>query len=348
MDAQRFDRITRFIAHHTTQLRAVAHQTTPTTCIFQLHAETATGTDQDRVYDGRLTLEIGADGAIQGGSLQLEGGETLDVHGQANGRAVRFRASSAGDQSLSFSGVGQQAVASCAGEIAGIFSGPEVRDLGTWVTGDNVSTAPVDTPSTGAGAPTPTPCPPVACELGFEFDSTTCTCTCPRSVCNGFCCPDALGCEPETGNCRCAGEGIEFCGGECIPQCPQGQTRGADCSCVDLCVPGSLYCGGYCIDPMMDVDNCGSCGNFCESPTMCLGGVCAVCPSGFGCAGICCTFHEDPSTILEYICVSGGCLCTYACSAYCQSPGADTFTIGCDLDPSANCFGNCPLIVGGE
>ena len=46
---------------------------------------------------------------------------------------------------------------------------------------------------------------------------------------------------------------------------------------VPGCPPGTVDCGGECVDLMTDDDNCGSCGNSCDSK----------CDTGLGCGQIC-------------------------------------------------------------
>jgi hypothetical protein len=48
---------------------------------------------------------------------------------------------------------------------------------------------------------------------------------------------------------------------------------------VDECCRGRLIrCGGQCVDPVLDEQNCGACGDACTSPHVCLGGKCVTKP----------------------------------------------------------------------
>jgi hypothetical protein len=371
VDADRFDQITRTLARQSsrraafrcaslaglaagigalTSRSASAQESEPAACVLQLHAETATGPNEDAVYDGVLALEISTDGSISKGTFTAIG-VTNEVTGQAIGKAISLRVDLGDGQALSLHGVSRREISLCRREIRGIFGGPGIRDLGTWAASRGTAASDQITPTAGSGVePTPTQCPPQPCERNFQFDSTTCECSCPSSqiVCNDYCCPNNLPCDLSTGDCSCP-PGSEFCGGSCLPTCPPGQAHDPQtCECVNPCPPGQLFCGTECVDSLGDPSHCGTCDTVCPADARCVGGVCTVCASGYGCYGVCCVFHEDLSMVSSFVCVgSTGCFCDYVCSEQCASADDDIFTVACELDPKTQCFGNCAPIVGG-
>lgn len=107
---------------------------------------------------------------------------------------------------------------------------------------------------------------------------------CPReSVCrSGRCiCPDSY--NPD----RCAGRCVNFdadsehCGGCNKPPCPEGtMCAGGQCitgnstTCVDCPPQSHICCGGACVSPLADDQNCGGCGVVCGRGQTCCNGRC--------------------------------------------------------------------------
>ena len=91
------------------------------------------------------------------------------------------------------------------------------------------------------------------------------------------------------------------------------------------CPPPQLKCGGVCVDPRTDSQNCGRCGHVCISPSSCQAGHCVQkCAEGeTKCGDTCCPKGK--------ICSEG--TCCYDCS-----PG----WIKCPVKESSGCnFGCC-------
>src|SRR5690348_4214445 len=58
-------------------------------------------------------------------------------------------------------------------------------------------------------------------------------------------------------------------------------------ACSPPCAKGQLCCGGLCVNPQNDPNNCGKCGGVCPSKGNCVNGVC-TCPAGQSvCNGAC-------------------------------------------------------------
>ena len=102
------------------------------TCELTFSATTELGPNAGQTMQGTLSLTIGADGAIDTGSLQLGDGTSLPVVGQATGRSVRLRAGSDPSAVFSLVGSGENAVDQCTGKVSGGFSGPDLQNLGVW------------------------------------------------------------------------------------------------------------------------------------------------------------------------------------------------------------------------
>ena len=102
------------------------------TCDLSFSATTELGPNAGQTMKGTLSLTIGADGAIDTGSLQLDDGTSLPVVGQATSRAIRLRAGSDPSAVFTFTGSGENAIDQCSGKLFGAFSGPDVQNLGVW------------------------------------------------------------------------------------------------------------------------------------------------------------------------------------------------------------------------
>ncbi len=104
-----------------------------TTCELGFSAAIQFGPSSGQFLQGTLSLTIGADGAIDTGTLQLNDGTSLPVVGQATGRSIRLRAGSDPSTVYSFTGSGETAVDQCSSNISGAVSGPGVQNLGIWI-----------------------------------------------------------------------------------------------------------------------------------------------------------------------------------------------------------------------
>jgi hypothetical protein len=102
------------------------------TCELTFTASIKLGPAAGQSTQGTLSLTIGADGAIDAGSLKLDDGTSLPVVGQAIGRSIRLRAGGDSDTIFTFTGSAENPVDQCSGNISGAFSGPGVQNLGIW------------------------------------------------------------------------------------------------------------------------------------------------------------------------------------------------------------------------
>jgi hypothetical protein len=153
MDAKRFDRLSKTIASRSTRRAALTRlglgglagaaaggglardvfaANGDQACLLQFHAKTAVGSHKNKIYEGQLTLVIGADGAIDSGSFDDGSGDQPTVAGESSGRAVSFRIEYANGDNFIFDGTAAQDLALCRGRIDGTFNGPAESDLGTW------------------------------------------------------------------------------------------------------------------------------------------------------------------------------------------------------------------------
>jgi hypothetical protein len=249
------------------------------TCELTLVATIAVGPDTDDVYEGKLTMVIGPDGAIDDGSLETEDGNTYDLVGQATGRALNLRITVKSGQYLSLTGTGQQDIILCRGGIDGTFGGPKTRDVGTWYaakqkrkgdatatseSGGNASIGNNGTSGNGTGGDddtepteeptvTPTPCDSTGIDCGSTFilDPATCECVCPQPYdrCgDSSCCYGGSVCNDD-GSCNCP-DGMEPCQEVCTQSCPSGQYLDPDscqCGSESSCGAGETLCNGQCV-----------------------------------------------------------------------------------------------------
>jgi hypothetical protein len=137
-------------------------------------------------------------------------------------------------------------------------------------------------------------CAAATCSDGFKNgQETDLDCgggTCPK-------CADTLGCKVggdcldgvcSAGHCAvptCAdsvknGQETDVdCGGAGCPKCVVGKTCGAPGDCTtgfcqgNVCACPILTCGGACVDPASDANNCGACGHSCQGGA-CVGSAC--------------------------------------------------------------------------
>ncbi|MCC6945197.1 MAG: hypothetical protein IT335_11510, partial [Thermomicrobiales bacterium] len=225
------------------------------TCSLAIHAETAAGPSAPVAYDGVLQFSVASDGSLAQITFTPGGGAAVEATGHAGGRAIEVTIPLTPDRILTFSGLGDQPVAVCQGDVAGIFSGPQPGDIGGWQASASA------TGSTGAAVATAS-CPAGqvlcgsvcvgSCPSGQTLDFQSCTCTAAQSDCKA--------------NQSQCDFNFECCGGFC------GNGACADC-------PGKI-CGDMgCVDPFTDSNNCGSCGKVCSGDTpWCTMGVCSCIP----------------------------------------------------------------------
>lgn len=142
------------------------------------------------------------------------------------------------------------------------------------------------------------------------------TCQNPAGSLSGACKPPGIAGQCQAFGEPCGDDGA-CCGalrcrrGRCLPEvrpvgarcrsgaeCGQGECRRGRCACPD----GSLVCGGACVDPATDAENCGECGAACAAGEWCAAGACAPapdpcggpCPPGQTCVdGACAETPED-------------------------------------------------------
>jgi hypothetical protein len=115
------------------------------------------------------------------------------------------------------------------------------------------------------------------------------------------------------------------------------------------CPSGQLNCGGQCIDPLTDVQNCGACGNTCTGASAsCTGGSCqcgaglTLCGGGGGGFAQCRDLSSDPRSCGtcghacgdREACNAGKCVCREGltlCNGQCVDTSSDPLHCGgCD------------------
>lgn len=323
-------------------------------CQMAVEALTSAGPSNGQAYGGTLEITIGADGAIDTGSFTPDGGISVPVVGESEGRTLSLRVMFADGQALVLSGTGENEIETCSGALSGVFSGPQLGDTGSWMI-DPAESVLIDAGSGGSNVSTPvataTPaCPGVVCIATYVVDPETCECVCPDpyEMCGPVCCPAGSECTDEaSGECSCP-DGTELCGDSCVPYCEMGYHRDSDtCECVEGCEPTPCpegetfsdvsctcesycntnsetpyYCGGTCYEEQQ-VTCSGQCypaTSVNSNPQMC-GPSCQVCPTGVPCIG-------------------GSCQCP-ATYSYCAGVGCKSLS-----DDDDNC-GSCGTVCTG-
>src|SRR3954453_19169268 len=153
MDAGRFDSISRSFARRKSRRAALQGlgaaglvalgveraSAASGSCQMHIVARTATGPNANKTYSGNLNFSIGDDGAIDTGTFNLDDGSSLNLAGQATGRAINLRITLADSTILQLNGTADIDLLLCRGDASGIFGGPGDADLGTWRTGSGQS-----------------------------------------------------------------------------------------------------------------------------------------------------------------------------------------------------------------
>ena len=335
MDHQRFDRFSRSLAMRTTRRQAVRQvgaggvlggvaavlgvkslqaQDPVQTCALPIYAEVYVGPWLGMVYQGTLSLDIGAEGAVDSGSFDTLDGQSYPLVGHAEGRGLDVRVDLGDAQLLTLTGTAENPFELCQGAAAGSFMGPEMGNMGTWITVEGMTLVgtgdpgimPTETPATDS-------CAAVLCMVPMVPNPETCVCECPEPypACGDVCCGVGAECvDPTTGTCACPA-GTQECGDGCVPECGPGEIidsescvcgesicPGVDCTpaqtlnletceCEDLelCLGGQVACGSDCVDLNSNPDHCGSCDHACPAmpnsdgvsmPSLCVGGDCCL------------------------------------------------------------------------
>jgi hypothetical protein len=362
MDGTRFDNLTRKLSRRkavaamgATGVAAAMTRVLPASaqnggliCQMSIQALTSAGPSSGTAYAGTLEITLADDGAIDSGSFSFTGGPTIEVVGEAVGRALSLRATFPNGNALVLTGTGENEIQSCSGALSGVFGGPELGDTGSWLIDPALSEL-TASGSGGSGGITPiatptiTPeCPDVQCDSAYVVDPNTCECVCPApfEACGPVCCPAGSICMDEaSGECSCP-DGTELCGDTCVESCPAGSYLDYDtCQCAEgcdvltcpegqyyddlecLCRPicsGATphYCGGNCYAAQHYECSgvCYSAVDLNSNAQMC-GVACQICPSGVPC-------------------IAGSCQCP-ATYSYCQGVGCKSLS-----DDDNNC-GTC-------
>jgi hypothetical protein len=362
MDAKKFDQLSKSIAARSTRRSALrrlglggllggaasagltsrAFAASDGTCVLQLSAKTAIGSDKSKSYQGELTLTIGQDGAIDDGSFDDGSGDEPTVSGQATGRALSFRLDYSNGDHLAFEGVAAQDLSLCRGQIDGVFNGPAQSDMGTWT-----ATAGTSAQSGNATGTIST----VAAGNGGSGGGSS---SCPSGVvCGGTCCTPRQGYTPDS--IACDGDSCS-CSYSCVATgCPTGDantfiTVGCedrpDALCGEVCnvAPGDNGSGtsnSGSSNSGSGNSGTGNSGSGNGGGTGNGGGSVANCPPSITlCDGTtpCCEAFA-PYEATDISCVGGACKCMYSCAqAGCSSNSTSTFmTVTCSQNPNDLC-----------
>jgi hypothetical protein len=101
-------------------------------CLFDISGTTDLGPNAGQTFQGTLSLGIGADGAIDSGTLQLADGTTIPLVGQATGRSIRLRIGTDPADVVTFTGSAISPLDQCTGVVTGAFVGPGLQNIGVW------------------------------------------------------------------------------------------------------------------------------------------------------------------------------------------------------------------------
>ena len=289
-----------------------AHAQGDATCSLSLVANVRVGPSSSSSLGGttlaelRGTLAFGLDrdGGLTAATFRFDDGTAVPAVGQATGRALNVRFTVGHGQSVVLVGTAQNDLAECTGPAGGLFTGPQVGDLGDWhaVAGPlsgGTGAAPSAAGAFPAGAPSAPPPPPPSSNAS-EYPSPS-----PSSSESGSAsselelCPEGLspcagGCidlMTDDLNCGACGKDCTDTGADCVDGACIGGGGGQDCAANEL-----TDCNGDCVDLNSDSFNCGACGNSCFALGLsCVDGLCVdPCPaSQTDCGGACVNLQAD-------------------------------------------------------
>ena len=364
MDPNRFDRLSKSIAKRLTRRQMLgglgagglaasvlkedgsrAADTGAVTCIYDFDGTIDLGPSStlpsSNQISGELTLTIESDGSINSAKLDLPGGQTWRVVGQATGRAINLRFSVPNTGAFIAVGTGRNDVANCTSAMSGPASGPKRRDAGSWSaslkSSSGAAPAASATPTQAAAATVAVVNPVVAPTQESTIEPTAAA----TPSCDLECGADTLGLDAE--NCVCL--------------CPSGQTNctfeigsipakgGVIFRTVPLTKPR-----GFCIDLTSDISNCGACSAMCigsagVAATTCQNGVCNYqCASGY----ITCANDAPCATNVQTSCGSGNSMgsdCTCICAAGLTSCGPYCANTQTDVNNCGGCGKTCGPVV---
>jgi hypothetical protein len=278
---------------------------------------------------GELSFGISQGGAIDTGSLKLEGGTNLPAVGQATGRALNLRVQAGISQTLVFDGTGEQPFDRCSGAVDGLFTGPQVGDIGDWhatasaIAGTGggtppTATSPAQSTATATTAPaaaTATSTAPAATATAAPGETATPTATATATSVPTET-PTSVPTETPT----------------TVPT--ETPTPEPPTPTPIPCPAGTTDCSGICLDLQNDVNNCGSCGHVCPPGQTgfvpgCAAGNCffmreRACDPGLAfCNDVCVDTQTDPANCglcgnacgAGEVCFAGVCAREHRCGA---------------------------------
>ena len=241
MDAKRFDRWTRARVVATNRRSFLGRSlgvgaATALARFYPVAAQTGgsctysialtSSTTSGAAVSGTLVIDIGVDGAIDTGSLTLQGQPAASVVGQAQGPAVELLAALDDGSLLSLIGVSETDVTTCSDLVFGSLANVDSRQIGTWLATPGAA-------ATDSGQAQPPPAAPTSTPTPADAPVST-SCDPPKMICGSNCCPAGADCL-DTGACECP-SGTEECGIACFPSCADGVTTLDPVTC--LCPTG--------------------------------------------------------------------------------------------------------------
>jgi hypothetical protein len=314
----------------------VLQAATPISCQLEIVASIRVGPSAGVIVggnvpgelSGKLTIAIGADGAIDSGRFRVKGGADLPVVGQADGRSLNLRVDVADDQTLIFVGTAAQRLEQCTGDIDGLLTGPRVGDLGDWhatakALGRGGAPAPGATATTGPASATatatsvPSAAPTATAPAGATATSTATSTATPTATPTETPTPTPTETPTPTPT-----------------ETPTPAPTETPTPEPVVCPTGTTDCGGVCLDLQNDINNCGACGNVCPEGQPgfvrgCAEGNCffmreRACAEGLSsCNGVCVDRLTDPANCglcgnvcaAGEICFGGQCAREHRCDA---------------------------------
>ena len=303
---------------------------------------------------GELSFGLEQSGRLQNGLLQLPGGQSFPVVGQAMGHSLQLRIELAPRLALVAVGVGEQQISRCQGAIDGMTSGPDVGDLGDWhavgvqqARGGNQSGSGSSSGSggseSGSGASN--------ASSGGSSGTTGEACPQGQTYCDGIdeCTDlrtDALNC----GACRNKCSSVFCRDGRCLSDEEADRLDGV------VCQEGFDFCdtetgGRLCADLSQNSLNCGTCGFACPADRpLCQNSECVAdgggCPEGqTRCGDACVDLQTNSSHCGECgkACPAGQ-SCNFAQCGGVPCPGATECGGECvDILTNSNHCGNCGI-----